>query len=105
EDRSFLWLRLHYRISKEDQYDSISQGIISLSEITPDLFELRVANPEMAREGSLYRARVFASHPVTHKAAANVVLDGELTLEESEDKNLKLHISKTTDKYGFAMIS
>src|SRR6185295_13401160 len=37
DDRSFLWLRLHYRVRKDGQSDSISQGIISLSEITPDL--------------------------------------------------------------------
>src|SRR6185369_9449209 len=104
EDRSFLWLRLHFRISKDGQSDSISQGIISLSEITPDLFELRVANPETAREGSLYRARVFASHPVTHIPAANVVVDGELTLEENDDKNLELHSSRTTDSDGFAVL-
>ncbi|HEV8203563.1 MAG TPA: MG2 domain-containing protein, partial [Pyrinomonadaceae bacterium] len=104
DDSHFLWLRLHYRVSKEGQSDSISQGIISLSEITPDLFELRVANPETAREGSLYRARVFASHPVTHKPAANVVIDGELTLEENDDKNLNLHSSKTTNSDGFAVL-
>jgi hypothetical protein len=104
EDRRFLWHRLHYRVSKEGQPDSIAQGIISLSEITPDLFELRVANPEMAREGSRYKARVFASHPVTHKPAANVVIDGELTLEEDEENNVKLHTSKTTDRGGFAVL-
>src|SRR6185503_7075773 len=107
EDRRFLWHRLRYRVSKEGQSDSISQGIVSLSEITPDLFELRVANPEMAREGGRYKARVIASHPVTHKPAANVVIDGELTLQEDEEddeKNLKLHNSKTTDTDGFAVL-
>src|SRR6185369_5348970 len=48
EDSRFLWLRLYYRVITEGQSDLISQGIISLSEITPDLFELRVAHPEMA---------------------------------------------------------
>jgi len=107
EDRRFLWHRLRYRVSKDGQSDSISQGIVSLSEITPDLFELRVANSEMAREGGRYKARVIASHPVTHKPAANVVIDGELTLQEDEEddeKNLKLHNSKTTDTDGFAVL-
>jgi A-macroglobulin TED domain/Alpha-2-macroglobulin family/MG2 domain/Carboxypeptidase regulatory-like domain/A-macroglobulin receptor binding domain/Alpha-2-macroglobulin bait region domain/Macroglobulin domain MG3 len=104
EDRRFLWHRLHYRVSKEGQTDSITEGIISLSEITPDLFELRVAATEMAREGSRYKARVIASHPVTQKPAANVRIDGELALQEDEDKNLKLHNSKTTDADGIAVL-
>jgi hypothetical protein len=104
EDRRLLWHRLHYRISKDGQSESISQGIISLSEITSDLFELRVASSEIAREGNRYKARVFASHPVTHKPAANVVIDGELTLEEDEEKGVKLHNSRTTDMDGIAVL-
>jgi hypothetical protein len=104
EDRRFIWHRLHYRLSKEGQSDSITEGIISLSEITPDLFELRVTTTEMAREGNRYKARVIASHPVTNKPAANVVIDGELTLDEDEDKHLKLHNSTTTNRDGFAVL-
>lgn len=104
EDRRLLFHRLHYRVSKDGQSNSISEGIVSLSEITPDLFELRVAATELAREGSRYTARVIASHPVTHKPAAKVLIEGELTLEDDDDKGLKLHNSKTTDMDGYAML-
>ena len=104
EERRVLWHRLHYRVSKEDQADSITEGIISLSEITPDLFELRVSTAEYAREGRHYKARVFAGHPVTHKPAANVRIDGDLTLQDDGDRGLKLHNAKTTDSDGYAML-
>jgi len=104
EDRRVLWHRLHYRVSKEGQADSITEGTISLSEITPDLFELRVAAAEYAREGRRYKARVVAGHPVTHKPAANVRIDGDLTLQDDGDRGLKLHNSKTTDADGYAML-
>src|SRR6185369_5699375 len=104
EDRRVLWHRLHYRVSKEDPTDSIAEGIISLSEITPDLFELRVAAAEYAREGRRYKSRVVVGHPVTHKPAANVRIDGDLTLQDDGDRGLKLHNSKTTDADGYAML-
>ena len=102
EDSRFLWHRLHYRVAKESQSDSISEGIISLSEITPDLFELRVIAAAWAREGGTYKGRVIASHPVTQKPASNVLISAELTLEDDDDKSLKLHNSKTTDTNGSA---
>lgn len=100
EDRRLLWHRLHYRLSGES---TISEGIVSLSEITPELFDLRVINEEVAREGSRYKARVIASHPVTHKPAANVLIDAELTLEDG-DKSVKLNNTRITDANGYAML-
>src|ERR1044072_4846411 len=41
-DRRFLWHRLHYRVSTSGQSESLSEGIVSLSEITPELFALPV---------------------------------------------------------------
>ena len=104
EERRYLWHRLHYRVSKEGQSSPLAEGIISLSEITPDLFELRVAAAELAREGTSYKARVFASHPVSHKPAANVLIDAELKLVDDGDKGLKLHNSKITDADGYAAL-
>jgi A-macroglobulin TED domain/Alpha-2-macroglobulin family/MG2 domain/Carboxypeptidase regulatory-like domain/A-macroglobulin receptor binding domain/Alpha-2-macroglobulin bait region domain/Macroglobulin domain MG3 len=104
EDRRILFHRLHYRVSKESQSVSLAEGIISLSEITPDLFELRVAAAELAREGGRYKARVVARHPVTHKPAPNVLIDAELTLLDDEEHGLKLHNSKPTNSDGYAML-
>ncbi|HEY0724989.1 MAG TPA: hypothetical protein VGD41_13550, partial [Pyrinomonadaceae bacterium] len=104
DDRRFIWHRLRYRLSGENQTGVLAEGIISLSEITPDLFQLRVAASELAREGGRYKARVTATHPVTNKPAANVRIDADLTLQDDGEKSLKLHNTTITDAEGFAML-
>ncbi|HET6975787.1 MAG TPA: MG2 domain-containing protein [Pyrinomonadaceae bacterium] len=104
EDRRFLWQRLHYRLSTENVSTPLAQGLISLSEITPDLFGLRVSASELAREGSRYKARVMASHPVTNKPAANVRINAELTLEDDDERRLTLRNITTTDADGIALL-
>jgi hypothetical protein len=102
--RKFLWHRLHYRISKEGQSERLAEGLVSLSEITPDLFEIRVATAEVAREATRYRSRIIARHPLTNKPAANVLVEGELTLEADDDKSVKIKDSKNTDSDGNAIL-
>jgi hypothetical protein len=71
ERRSLLLYRLHYRVSEAGSNGhTLAAGIVSLSEITPDLFDLRVATSELAREGNRYHARVQATHPITRRPAA-----------------------------------
>src|SRR5205823_13557010 len=54
--RQLLWSRLHYQImAKQPATGVAANGIVSLSEITPELFELRVAAAEMAHEAMRYR--------------------------------------------------
>src|SRR5262245_23892672 len=83
EDRRRLpWFRLQYRITNADApFGQTADGIVSLSEITPELFELRVAAAEMAHEAMRYQARVLATHPITKKPAPGVRVDAVLTLE------------------------
>ena len=102
--RKLPWHRLHYRISSADRPALIAEGIISLSEITPDLFEIHVATAGVAREGNRYRSRVLAKHPITNKPAANVLIEGELTLDADDDKSVKIQNSKTTDSDGNAVL-
>jgi len=105
ERRQLLWYRLHYRLSEEGSpADTATEGIISLSEITPDLFEIRVAASEFVREGGRYRARVQAIHPITRRPAVNVRIDGELTLDDDNDKSVKLRNGRTTDTKGYALL-
>ncbi len=100
--RQLLWYRLHYRLSEEGA--AATEGIVSLSELTPDLFEIRVAASEYVREGGRYRARVQAIHPVTSRPAVNVRIDGELTLDDDNDKSIKLRTGKNTDAKGYALL-
>lgn len=101
--RQLLWHRLRYRLNS-DSSNTIAEGILSLSEITSDLFDIRVAASEYAREGGRYRARVLASHPVTRRPTPNVVVEGDITLEDDNDNSVKLHASKTTDDSGYALL-
>ena len=101
ERRELIWYRLRYRLSEQT---TLAEGIVSLSQ-SPELFELRLVTSELAREGSLYHVRVNASHPITHKPAANVVVTGDLLLEDDGNRSVKLQAAKTTDSGGDALLS
>lgn len=106
--RELLWYRLRYRISEQaSPGNTLTQGILSLSEITPDLFELRVVTGEVVRESRSYHARVQAIHPITRRPIVNVRIDGEITLDDDEDdndKSVKLSTGRTTDANGYALL-
>jgi hypothetical protein len=61
------WFRLRYQIIDLSSGRHKSAGIISLSEIIHDIFELRAAGAENVFPGMNYRARVRAVHPFTGK--------------------------------------
>lgn len=106
-DRSqLLWYRLRYRLSGESSpAEASAEGIISLSEITPDMFEVRVATSGFAREGGWYRARVQAIHPVTRSPAGGVQIDAQVTLEDDNDRSVKLRASGITDATGYVFLN
>jgi hypothetical protein len=103
--KRILWYRLHYRLSPQDSpAETLAGGIISLSEMTTDFFELRVSTGEILREGNRYRVRVQAIHPTTERPAPNVRINAQLTLEGDGDKMVKLNASKLTDAKGLASL-
>src|SRR6185503_17136648 len=104
ERPNILWQRLRYRLTEESSTRVVAEGLISLSEIAPDLFDVRVAAAEMIREGNRYQARAQATHPLTRKPIANVRIDGELKVEDDNDKSVKVRASKTTDSKGYALL-
>ena len=102
-----LWQRLRYQISTENNL--IVSGIVSLSEITPDLFEVRVAAAEDSIAGSRYAVRVRAAHPLSNIAAKGVKITAALELEledneSDEDDELNLTARAKTDAEGFAVL-
>ncbi|HEY0386444.1 MAG TPA: MG2 domain-containing protein, partial [Pyrinomonadaceae bacterium] len=104
ERKAVLWYRLRYRITTEQSArdEALSaEGIVSLSEITPDLFELRVAAAERAREGMHYHARARAIHPISSRAVAGVSVEGELAFNDSTNKG-SIKSSGITDADGYA---
>src|SRR5689334_15054711 len=66
---SLLWYRLRYEVKTANQ---TLQGIIALSEITPDLFEIRTSAPVFTPGNDTYRATVTALHPFTLQPLSNV---------------------------------
>lgn len=90
------WYRLHYHVAG-------GSGIISLSELMKDDFEMRVAATEMIVPGEIYRVRVRALHPLTKRSIRNVVITGELQLglvTDEDDDELKLTASGKTNSDG-----
>jgi hypothetical protein len=94
-----IWYRLRYRIGA-------AEGVMSLSQLVRDNFELRVISSESVFAGVNYRARVLAIHPFTGLPIEGVDLDTELTLELKGDESepLKLTSRGRTDADGFAVL-
>jgi hypothetical protein len=75
ERKQLLWYRLRYQIKPKDLSSAAEkpvEGFISLSGITPDLFEVNVVSSMYAREGMLYRVRVRTAHPLDGHAVGSV---------------------------------
>lgn len=104
ERKQLLWFRLHYRLIAADSNNTLTEGFISLSEITPDLFDLHLVTSDIAREGGRYRARVQASHPANLRPAPNVQLEAELKLEDDQDRTVTLRTTRTTDANGNSVL-
>jgi hypothetical protein len=105
DTRELLWYRLRYRVAPATatQFDQLS-GLISLSEITPDIFALSVATPGKAQEGSAYRLRVRAAHPMTSRTVAGVNIDAEIKFDGYDHDDIVLKQSARTDASGFATL-
>jgi hypothetical protein len=104
--RQLLWYRLHYRLTTtQTPFTVAAEGFVSLSEITPDFFEVRVAATEMAHEAMRYQARVQTTHPLTKKPAPGVRIDAVLTLEtDDEGDGVKIAASGVTDAKGYSIL-
>ncbi|HSE32251.1 MAG TPA: alpha-2-macroglobulin family protein [Pyrinomonadaceae bacterium] len=104
-ERDLLWYRLHYRVIPNGPNASPVEGFISLSQITPELFELRVAAPRGVREGTMYQARVHAVHPTTDHPVKGVRIKASATLiDDITKKNLVLTDTAITDGEGYAIV-
>ncbi len=101
-----LWRRLRYSVEANG---TSAKGFISLSEIMPELFELRVAASEEIYAGMKYQARVRAFHPITYTPISDVEISAELTLDvetpdEDDDDEIIIKSSGKTDEEGFALL-
>ena len=105
DSNELLWYRLRYRIAATSgsPFEPVN-GLISLSEIAPDIFSLQVASPPRVAEGSSYRVRVQALHPLTSKAVAGVTLNAQIKFDGYERKDIFLRQSARTNDAGIATL-
>ncbi len=104
EVEDLLWKRLRYSVKANG---SSTEGIVSLSEIMPELFELRVSASEEIYPGMLYLARVRAFHPTKRTPVADVEISAELKIDletDDDDDELKIKAVGKTDREGFATL-
>src|SRR5688572_10640899 len=100
-----LWYRLRYEITPaaSSEFDTVS-NVVSLSEITPDIFKLNVATSRKAHEGSAFRLRVSTAHPLNSKPVAGVTIGAELKFDGYDRDDIVLKQSARTDRAGFATL-
>lgn len=105
ERNEMLWYRLRYQLTPlptaEQPGTERVEGIVSLSEITPDIFQLSVTTADHAREGTRYRAQVRTLHPITSRPVKGVEVEAELDFDSDSDLD-KIKISRVTDGNGYA---
>src|SRR6185369_6033517 len=91
DTRELLWYRLRYSVSpaRTSEFAPV-RGVVSLSEITPDIFALRVASSRKAQEGSAFRVRVQAVHPLTSKGVGGVTLNAEMKFDGDDRDDIVL---------------
>src|SRR5262245_46648297 len=79
--RELLWHRLRYEIAANEPSDKEADqvsGLISLSEIIPDIFRLLVSAPQEAGKEAKYTIRARTLHPLTGKPIAGVNVEARM---------------------------
>jgi hypothetical protein len=107
QDDPLPWCRLRYAITPTlagGMQGKSAQGIISVSEITPQLFDLHVAGPPSVKEGGHYALRVRTIHPLTGRPVAGVAVQASLDINSDNDKPLVTR-KVLTDREGFAALA
>jgi hypothetical protein len=110
DQEKLLWYRLRYRLNPDFSAEASSasnfaaiEGVISLSEITPDIFELRVIAADTPVAGKRYRAHVRAAHPISQRPVRGVNVSAELTFDKGKDDSFLAQ--NTTDANGYATLN
>ena len=98
-----MWYRLRYVItSKED--NTVLEGVISASEITPDIFDLQVFAANQSMAGTKYHARFLTAHPITGVLVAGVKVN-VIAGYEAKGKEHSIKVNTSTDQNGYGQIT
>ena len=106
EDDVF-WYRLAYKISAPGQSVTAQvepvTGLISVSEISPEMFQLEMEYPGLVKVGTTAHAFVRAVQPVSLRPVSGVKIEATLTVDDTAG-SATLRSSSTTDSRGYAPI-
>jgi len=95
-----LWRRLRYQVITIPSSDTgAASGVISLSQICPDIFQLSLMKPGITPVGARCHIRVRAEHPVTFRPIEGVSLSCKFVFEGLPSP---LEGSGTTDREGYS---
>src|SRR5579872_379954 len=102
-----FWYRLQYRISASSSAGSHFEpivGILSVSEIAPEMFELEYAGPSVVQLGARFEALIRAVQPATSHPVAGVKI--RATVDVSDTGSIApLKASAITDSQGYARLN
>ncbi|MEP6925509.1 MAG: MG2 domain-containing protein, partial [Pyrinomonadaceae bacterium] len=99
---NFAFYRLRYEINSATQNIN---GIIAVSEIAPEIFEIEAIATENVRENQRYFVRTKAIQPVSLRGVENVQISGELGIEFENKKDLiAVRTAGVTDAQGYALL-
>ncbi|HUK87023.1 MAG TPA: MG2 domain-containing protein, partial [Terriglobales bacterium] len=99
EQAEVLWYRLRYRVVAPGLVPV--EGIVALAEITPEIFDLRVATPEFVTPGTDFPVRVRAQHPVTQRPVRGVSIAAKLEFDNGREP---LRAQGVTGADGYASL-
>ena len=101
----YLWCRLRYSVTSDENAEiQTLNGIVSLSEITPEIFEVRAAAGEHIYSGMNYRVRVRAFQPLTDAPMSDVKITGEVKLDIKNKADLQLRATAVSGEDGTATL-
>jgi hypothetical protein len=100
EQEKILWYRLHYRITPENA--NTVEGIVSLSQLLTDFFELHAVAPKKVQAGGSVRVVARTTHPLSSKPIANILIIATIEFDD-EEKNKPLTAKATTNTDGYAV--
>lgn len=99
-----LHYRLRYRlaiVSPPPGASATLTGVLAVSRLTPDVFELRLLSNDSAQAARPLHVVVQAVHPVSERPVAGVEVRAELRLDEEEQRTVAA--THTTDGRGLAI--
>jgi hypothetical protein len=105
DTNKLLWYRLRYSITPANANDFTQiTNVISLSEITPEIFTVDLATAKYAQPGAAFRLRVKTAHPQTTKPVPGINIEAQIKFEGSDRPDTVLKQAARTDGNGFATI-